>query len=88
MPQDTRLDDSNQTNNRHPELDRYWTMKEIADHLGVSIHTPRAWLRRKQMPRPDINGVRLNRWRYSTIKDFLDDPIAWREENKGLEVVK
>lgn len=68
---------------RHPsvEAERYWTMKEIADHLGVSVHTPRKWLLRKQMPRPDINGVRLNRWKYSTIKDFLDDPISWRKEH-------
>lgn len=66
---------------RHPGQDRYWSMKEIADHLGVSVHTPRKWLLRKQMPRPDINGVRLNRWKYSTIKDFLDDPISWRKEH-------
>ena len=68
---------------RHPskESERYWTMKEIADHLAVSPHTVRAWLQRKQMPRPDINGIRLNRWKYSTLKDFLNDPISWRKEH-------
>ncbi len=69
------------TTTRHPVQDRYWSMKEIADHLGVSVHTPRKWLLRKQAPRPDINGVRLNRWKYSTIKDFLNDPISWRKEH-------
>ncbi|NLY64428.1 MAG: hypothetical protein GX070_05660 [Alcaligenaceae bacterium] len=68
---------------RHPEQspERYWSMKEIADHLVVSIHTPRKWLLRKQMLRPDINGIKLNRWKYSTIKDFLENPIKWRKEH-------
>lgn len=80
MHQATTQENTTQTT-RHPGQDRYWSMKEIADHLGVSVHTPRKWLLRKQMPRPDINGVRLNRWKYSTIKDFLDDPISWRKEH-------
>lgn len=80
MHQATPQENTTQTT-RHPGQDRYWSMKEIADHLGVSVHTPRKWLLRKQMPRPDINGIKLNRWKYSTIKDFLENPIKWRKEH-------
>jgi len=61
--------------------DSYLSLKDVAGILGVSIHTPRKWLARNQMPLPDIRGHRFIRWHQSTLEEFLKEPLLWRKNN-------
>lgn len=56
-----------------------WTVADIAEHLGVTAATVRAYAARSQMPAPDrrIGGKPL--WRPATIR-------AWRAERPGMGV--
>jgi hypothetical protein len=67
---------------------RWYDIKAIAEAFSVSVNTVHSWRQRKQMPAPDIQQHRFTRWKAETIEPFINDPIGWREENKGLEVVK
>lgn len=49
------------------------TTKDIAEVMGVKPQTIYTWLHRKQMPEPDIRLKRYTRWRYPTIKPFLEN---------------
>lgn len=64
---------------------KWFSSKDIAEIFGVSVNTVRCWLVRKQMPQPDIQENRFTRWKYGTIKPFLDDPLAWRTNHKEVQ---
>ena len=50
----------------------WWTTEDVAEHLGVSASTIRAYLARDQMPDPDRRLGRLPLWRPETVR-------AWDE---------
>lgn len=64
-------------------INKYYSAKDIAQFFSVTVKTVRAWKFRKQMPQPDIQTPRFTRWKESTIKPFLDNPIEWKKGNKG-----
>lgn len=63
---------------------QWYSTKDIAKIFSVSPNTVRSWLCRKQMPRPDISGNRFTRWKEQTIRPFLDNPLAWRNQQAGV----
>ncbi|WDU48702.1 helix-turn-helix domain-containing protein [Taylorella equigenitalis] len=59
-------------NNEIQDL-RLFTINEVAQVMGVKKQTIYTWLHRKQMPEPDIKLKRYTRWKYPTIKPFLEN---------------
>lgn len=60
---------------------KYYTQQEIAAIFGVTVAAISNWIKRKQMPKPDIQQHRFTRWQKSTIQPFIDDPVGWRQKN-------
>lgn len=50
---------------------KLWTIPDVAEHLGISQSTVRAYLARDQMPAPDMNLGNKPVWLESKIR-------AWR----------
>jgi len=55
-----------------PEAD-WWTVKDVAAHLGVSVHTVSSYRSRQQMPAPDRVIGRTPVWRPARIIDWHAD---------------
>lgn len=51
-----------------------WTVPQVADHLGVSQSTVRAYLAREQMPAPDGRVGRTAWWWADTIREWRQSP--------------
>jgi hypothetical protein len=52
-----------------PDAD-WWTVSDVAAHLGVSIHTVSSYRSRRQMPDPDRTIGRTPVWRPVRIIDW------------------
>lgn len=59
--------------------------EDIAKILSVSTKTINNWVYKGLMPKPDIRSKRLVRWKLNNLKEFLDNPIAWRDIHTQLK---
>ncbi|QDP95157.1 MerR family DNA-binding transcriptional regulator [Microlunatus elymi] len=48
----------------------WWTTEDVANALGVSASTIRAYLARSQMPTPDRTMGNMRLWRPETIQEW------------------
>lgn len=60
----------------------YLSIQDVAEKLRIAPGTVRTWIKRRQIPDPDIRRHRFVRWREETIMPFLQDPNGWLEAQK------
>lgn len=63
------------------DLEPLVSPRQVADALGVRLDTVQGWYKEGKCPPPDVRGHRFVRWKISSIREFLNDPVAWREQN-------
>lgn len=61
---------------------QYISIQDVATILNVSYYTVVSWIRRKQIPPPDIQQKKLTRWHINNIKPFIENPAKWRQHSK------
>lgn len=59
--------------------------KDIAKILSVSTKTINNWVYKGFMPQPDIRSKRLVRWKLNNLREFLDNPIGWRDTHAKIK---
>lgn len=60
-----------------PDLDAdWWTIRDVADYLGVAPGTVTSYLGRAQMPPPEQRYARTPLWRPDTI-------VRWHAQRPG-----
>lgn len=46
--------------------------KTLSELLEINIDTIHLWVREGKFPKPDIKSNRFSRWKYTTIKKWID----------------
>lgn len=64
------------------DTSQQWTLAAVADHLGVTLSTVRAYRARGQMPPPDGILGRTPWWWSSTITGWERPGRGWRSTNR------
>ena len=63
-------------------MEQLLTNKQVAEKLGMSVSNLYAKMKRGEFPRPLRFGVKMRRWKESTVDEWVDalpksDPAEW-----------